>query len=235
MDEENNIQIDRRQLRERVLDRLRALILNGELHPGEFIRQQHIAEQFGVSQMPVREALKELAAEGLVENIPYRGVRVIQYSLNDINDLFALRSFLEGCTAKEAAHLISDEEVDHLFQLTEKMKAAIGSKQETIYRILNSQFHQTIYRASRSSFFIQTLDRLWSTYPTILGNFLSSTNQSIPTSDDKDNEEHYAIVGALRNHDAETTEKLMQEHIQFAGSELIQALKEHASKEVTLE
>lgn len=219
--------IDRRQLHERVLERLRAEILNGELKPGEFIRQQRIAEQYGVSQMPVREALKKLTAEALVEEIPYRGVRVIQYSLNDITDLFALRSFLEGRTANTAAALITEAELNHLSTLVEEMKSTAAAQQLADYRSLNRQFHQTIYRASKSYFLIQTLDKLWSTYPTMLpGNFPQTTAQPIPARDERDINEHNAIVAALMKRDGDTADRLMSDHIQYAGKELITTLKE---------
>jgi DNA-binding GntR family transcriptional regulator len=224
--------IDRRLLHERILERLRAAILNGELSPGEFIRQQRIAEQFGVSQMPVREALKALVAEGLVEDIPYRGVRVVQYTLKDIADLFALRSFLEGRTANAAASLISDTDLEHLSDLENEMRSSMASDEISLYRELNRQFHQTIYRSSKSYFLIQTLDKLWSSYPTMLpGNFPQTAAQSIPGGNQRDIDEHHAIVEALKMHEPGTAERLMCEHIQKAGEELYTTL-EHEPKEV---
>ena len=218
--------IDRRQLRERVLERLRADILNGELKPGEFIRQQRIAELYGVSQMPVREALKKLTAEALVEEIPYRGVRVIQYSLKDIADLFALRSFLEGRTANAAAALITEADLDNLSTLVKEMKSTAAAKQLADYRARNRQFHQTIYRASQSYFLIQTLDKLWETYPTMLpGNFPQATAQPTSARNNRDLEEHNAIVAALRKRDGDTADRLMHDHIQNAGKELITTLE----------
>ena len=89
-----------RQLRNLVADRLRTAILNGEIKPGEWLRQEKLAAEYNVSQMPIREALKELSAEGLVEHVPYRGVRVIEFSADDIEDLYASRSFLEGKAAR---------------------------------------------------------------------------------------------------------------------------------------
>jgi DNA-binding GntR family transcriptional regulator len=228
MNETTDFTIDHRQLRERVLERLRDEILNGELRPGEFVRQLHIAERYGVSQMPVREALKELAAEGLVENIPYRGVRVVQYSIDDIDDLFALRSFLEGRTAKAASSRITEEEVDGLVVLAEKMKVAIASKQEAVYRSINRQFHQTIYRISKSYFLIQILDKLWSTYPTMLpGNLSQTVTRPVASRNERDNEEHFAIIEALKKHDFTTVEILMKEHIKNAGNELVTVYQEH--------
>ena len=76
-----------RQLRKLVADQLRAAILDGRFKPGEWLRQERVAQELGVSQMPVREALKELAAEGLIEHVPYRGVRVVTLSVEDIEDL----------------------------------------------------------------------------------------------------------------------------------------------------
>jgi DNA-binding GntR family transcriptional regulator len=225
--------IDRRLLHELVLERLRAAILNGELCPGEFIRQQRIAEQFGVSQMPVREALKALVAEGLVEDIPYRGVRVVQYSLKDIADLFALRSFLEGRTASAAALLISEADLEHLSDLENKMRSSMALDEIASYRELNRQFHQTIYRSSKSYFLIQTLDKLWSSYPTMLpGNFPQTATQIIPGGSERDIDEHQAIFKALKMREPDLAERLMCEHIQKAGEELYTTLKDHESKEV---
>lgn len=230
---EKNEMIDRRQLHKKVLERLRQEILNGELRPGEFIRLQQIAEQFGVSQMPVREALKELESEALVEQIPYRGVRVVQYRLEDLADLFALRSFLEGRTTNTATSIITNVELDHLSILVDEMKSAVATEQVVEYRELNQQFHQTIYRASKSIYLIQALDKLWSTYPTMLhGNFPHSATDTISDRDERDVNEHRAIVVAIQKRDSETAECLMFEHIQKAGKELIATLQEYKLKEV---
>lgn len=72
-----------RQLRSFVAEQLRAAILEGRYKPGEWLRQERLAQELNVSQMPVREALKELAAEGLVEHVPYRGARVVAFSIEE--------------------------------------------------------------------------------------------------------------------------------------------------------
>jgi DNA-binding GntR family transcriptional regulator len=220
------------QLREQVMEYIRGAILNGELRAGEFIRQQHISEQLGVSQTPVREALKQLAAEGLVENIPYRGVCVIEYNLKDLTDLFALRSFMEGRTAYAATALITSTELENLSRLVDEMVSAMHSGQTAAYRELNRAFHQTIYHASRSAFLIQILDKLWSTYPSMLpGNFPQAVGDSIPERNERDIQEHLAIIAALQKRQAETAERLMGEHIQNAGQELVNALDERRVQE----
>ena len=108
----NSTSNSHRQLRNLVADKLREAILNGLIKPGEWLRQERLAMEYNVSQMPIREALKELSAEGLVEHVPYRGVRVIEFTADDIQDLYACRSYIEGMAARAAADNITDDELD---------------------------------------------------------------------------------------------------------------------------
>jgi len=110
-----------KQLRGWVADRLRADIHEGRIQPGEWLRQERIAQEYGVSQMPVREAFKELVAEGILEQYPYRGVRVVQISVADVEDLYATRSFLEGRAARVAALNITDEELQELKNIHDQL------------------------------------------------------------------------------------------------------------------
>ena len=111
-----------KQLHHAVADQLRAAIQTGRLKPGEWLRQERLAQELGVSQMPVREALKELIAEGLVEHLPYRGVRVVEFSPDDVGEVYAHRSFLEGRAAFIAARKITPEEIALLKDLQAQMK-----------------------------------------------------------------------------------------------------------------
>ncbi len=216
-----------------VSERIRTSILNGELKPGAFIRQQHIADKYGVSQISVREALKDLVSEGLVEHIPYCGVRVISYSLEDLSDLFALRAFIEGRTANTATKLITKAEIEYLSQLINEMKSAVEAEQFALYRELNRQFHLTIYQSSKSSFLIRTLEVLWSTYPTMLqGNFPQNDIPQAPDRNQRDFMEHSKIVDALERRDANAAESAMYEHIENAGKELLASLRESKRQEV---
>ena len=90
-------------VRDWVEKRLREAILGGLFKPGEWLRQQRVADQLGVSEMPVREALKKLAAEGVVEYLPYRGMRVREYSADDVADIYKVRACMEAMAACAAA------------------------------------------------------------------------------------------------------------------------------------
>jgi DNA-binding GntR family transcriptional regulator len=220
------------QLHERVSGWLRAAILSGEIKAGEWIRQKRIAEELGVSQMPVREALKELAAEGLVEHIPYRGVRVIRFSLEDVADLFAQRACLEAIAARTSASIITKEEIDRLRTVQEEMEASLEPEDVDRYRSLNRQFHQILYRASKREYLIRTLDQMWSAFPSMLfGDFSRTSSILLPSRESTDIQEHRAIIEALEARDPDRAERAMQVHIDHAGSDLVTYLNAKNEKE----
>jgi DNA-binding GntR family transcriptional regulator len=113
-------------VRDWVEDRLREDILRGLFQPGEWLRQHRVANQLGVSEMRVREALKKLAAEGLVEYLPYRGMRVHEYPPDDIADIYSVRAFMEGVAASAAAENITAEELLELKALATQLEERLS-------------------------------------------------------------------------------------------------------------
>ena len=218
-----------KQLRRVVAERLRAEILEGELKPGEWLRQERVAQEYGVSQMPVREALKELAAEGLVEHVPYRGVRVVAFSADDVADLYAARGFLEGMAARAAAEHITPEELAELRDLQAQMGARQAPEALAEYLELNRRFHQLICTASRRAYLIRLLNQIWAAFPTMLwGNVAAATELSLPERTAGDLAEHPAILDALAGRDAEAAERLIRQHIASTGAELVAHLRRAA-------
>lgn len=215
-----------KQLPQRVAERLRTAILEGQLRPGEWLRQERIASEYGVSQMPVREALKQLAAEGLVEHVPYRGVRVVQFSALDVEDLYACRAFVESMAARHAAASITPDELAELEKLHTRMSSLVDDSTVGEYRELNRRFHEAIYAASRRSYLVRTLAQLWSAFPTMLwSNFAATATTSPPGRVAPDTEEHASIVAALRAGDGEAAEKAMTRHIEESARQLMAALR----------
>lgn len=215
-----------RQLHKLVADQLRAAILEGRYRPGEWLRQEKLAQELNVSQMPVREALKELAAEGLIEHVPYRGVRVIEFSVEDLLDLYAHRAFLEGRAAAAAAHNITREEIAELKQLQAQMEQNLAPERVTQYRDLNRRFHKTIFNASRHEYLIRSLNQMWASFPTMLiGNYAATADNPLPERDNPDVTEHHSIIAALEKQDGAAAEKAVKEHIQATGQQLIKFLK----------
>lgn len=214
-----------RQLRKLVAEQLRASILEGRYKPGEWLRQEKLAQELKVSQMPVREALKELAAEGLIEHIPYRGARVVSFSIEDVIDLYEHRAFLEGRAAFFAASHITADEIAQLKQMEAEM-ASFPPEQIGEYRKINRLFHSLIFRACRRDYLIRTLIQMWETFPTMLtANFSATAHQPLPNRDLQDQSEHQAIIAALEARDGEHAEQAMRAHILSAANHLIEFLQ----------
>jgi len=215
-----------KQLRGWVADRLRADIHEGRIQPGEWLRQERLAQEYGVSQMPVREAFKALVAEGLLEQYPYRGVRVVELSSDDVEDLYATRSFLESRAARAAALNITDEEIRELKEIQTELTTYSQPEQANFYRPLNRNFHQVIADASRRPYLIRALNQMWEIFPAMLWNILPlTTSSSLPEMVEPDWEEHKALIEALENHDPGLCEKLAREHIEKAGKKLLAAMR----------
>ena len=215
-----------KQLAHHVADRLRAEILEGRVRPGEWLRQERLAQEQGVSQMPVREALKQLAAEGLVEHIPYRGVRVVEFTVEDVEDLYACRLFIEGMAARYAASAITDDEIREVTELHHRMLRCTTPDQLPEYRELNRRFHAAIFNASRRSFLIRSLAQLWAAFPTMLwSNVPRVAAASAPGRDQPDTVEHAEIVAALRERSPDRAERAVRGHIEAAGAALLAAME----------
>lgn len=214
------------QLRRVIAERLRAAILANELKPGEWLRQESLAQKFGVSQTPVREALQDLAGEGLAEHVPYRGIRVLKFQLDDVLDLYACRAFLESRAARYAAENITLEHLTELKRLLNEMERHRAQKYWADYRRLNREFHQAIYTASWHKYLIRTLNQMWSAFPTMmLGNFAETAAKPVPQRGASNKQEHQAIIAALEAHDGEQAEQLMRRHIEESAQRIVAVLE----------
>jgi DNA-binding GntR family transcriptional regulator len=214
-----------KQLRQWVLDRLRSDILEGRLQAAEWLRQDRLAQEYGVSQTPVREALKQLAAEGLVEHIPYRGIQIVKFSLMDAEDLYQCRAAIEGIAARFAAESITEAEIAEVQSLHTRMLACPMPDGLPEYRKLNRQFHERITGASRRPFLFRMINQVWGAFPTMLwSNIPGIALTSTPERDEPDAAEHAEIVAALTAHDSDRAETAVRAHIESAGRTLINAM-----------
>lgn len=211
------------QLRHVIAERLRAAILANEFKPGEWLRQEQLAQQFGVSQTPVREALQDLVGEGVVERVPYRGIRVLEFTLTDLHDLYACRAFLEGLAARYATEHITADEIAELRRLVDEMAREYARQEWNAYRELNRQFHRVIYTASHHPFLIRTLNQLWTAYPTML---LSSFAGPIRERRTLNTREHRAIIAALEARAPARAERLMRQHIAESARRIQKMLRD---------
>lgn len=217
---------EHKQLHNVVIDRLRDMIMQGDLKAGEWLRQERLARELGVSHTPIREALKQLEIEGLVQHVPYRGVRVVEFSIEDVVDIYAMRSALEAIAASAAALCMTEEELAEVRSLHEQ-HAAIKHPIEQLATIreLNRQFHRKIIQGSRRTHLIRALEQLWSWFPTMLWNqFALAADANTPERAGADNRDHQLIVEALESRNPEVAEQLMREHIDKSREALLRHL-----------
>jgi DNA-binding GntR family transcriptional regulator len=150
-----------RTITEQVLARLRDMILTGALVPGSRIDQNDLARRFGVSVVPVREALARLQSSGLVRIIPHRGVFVEELSAEELIDIYSVREVLEEQAARLAADRLTDADVEAIERIAQQSEAAAYANDYEVFLQLNNEFHFTIYRAAHRRHLFQIIQRLW--------------------------------------------------------------------------
>lgn len=204
---------------------IRAGILSGEFARGQRLREEELAERVGVSRTPVREALRRLDAEGLIDFTPNRGARVTAWSGRELEDLYEARALLEGYGARLAAARITTEELDELALIAEKMAALaeIDPKPADELTTLNGRFHRTIVQASRNSQ-LDSLVRGLMDVPLIYRTFQRYSPERMRAAQFHHNE----LVNALRARDGEWAESVMRAHILAARTTAIEAMRDDA-------
>lgn len=150
------ISIPRQVLHQEVAVRLRQRIVEGQLGPGAKLNERELAELLNVSRTPLREAIKMLAAEGLVELLPNRGAVVAQMSEQDVADTFEVIAGLEGQSGELAAQRITEAELAEIRALHYEMMAAFTRRDLPTYYRLNAQIHTQINAAARNPVLAQT-------------------------------------------------------------------------------
>ena len=194
-----------------LLARMQEDILTGEMMPGEKIIEQKLCEKYGASRTPVREALKQLEADGLVEYILNRGYFVIGMSDQDFEDMFDLRKACEIQAVKWAIERITEEEKERLEETFEFMEFYTMRSDTEKMLVINAGFHQIIYEASKNRMLQKLL--------TSLQNYLKYKSPEVVQQDNYLTtvlEEHRAIFKAFMDDDPREGGRAMEIHINRA-------------------
>jgi len=152
--------VSRKSLPEVIASDIRERILSGELAEGETIRQEALAEEYDVSRMPIREALKRLDAEGLVQFANNRGATVTKHSLREIGEIFDLRVLLEVDLFREAIPRMTDADFAKCQQILDKLEDSYDLDQVAKWGAQNSEYHAALYAAAGRSLTNELLQRI---------------------------------------------------------------------------
>lgn len=217
--------IQKRPLKEDIFDVLHEKIISGTYKPGNWLRQEEIATQLGVSMTPVREALDLLVSAGLAERVPYRGVRVREMSTKDVVEAYGLRLVLEAVIAQEAARNITAEQVQGLESMVDEMKKHETLREMSTARRLSREFHSAIANASRNDLLIKLYDIVANAFPDwLLYEAVFRKPELLVDSMANTDSEHLAIVEALKKGDGLEAAQKSVEHVMESGKWLEQYL-----------
>lgn len=205
-----------RIVRHQVREGLQQMILSGQRQPGTKLRQQELAEHFGVAQGVVREALLELQAYGLVEIIDNRGVFVSRLDKSKLLEAFEVREMHEGLAARLCCQRATREEIHKLREMVEEIYRLDRQKRYEEMGVLDREFHMSLIDLSGNSMLV----RLAHNYR-ILGKFVRANRNAQEVR-----EEHQAILKAIENGQADQAEKLIREHVAAARRAVEDSLKD---------
>lgn len=197
----------------RLLDDIR----NGALSPGARLRETDLAERLGISRTPVREAIRQLEADGLVVHLPRQGAAIRSLDHAEVVELYEMRAVLEGTAARLAARAASDIELAELGALNAELSATPAGPQA---REVNRQFHRSLLDAARNRFLLKSMSALQKTL-LILG----PTTLADPARAMAAVQEHAAVLAALEARDGAGAEAAMRAHVGAALSARLRGMR----------
>lgn len=212
-------------LHDQVAQQLRDLIFSGELSPGAFVDETGLCEQWAISRTPLREALKVLAAEGLVRHEPRRGSFVNEVTEQDLDDIFPVMALLEGRCAFEAAQQATDADIAVLEDLHQQLERNATQGRIPEYYAANYAIHEAIIAIAGNKWLAQVIGDLRKILK------LARLQQlNAPGRLSQSLAEHMAIFAALKARDAEGADAAMRTHLTRQREALRQLARQRKSR-----
>ncbi|NOE20177.1 MULTISPECIES: GntR family transcriptional regulator [Ruegeria] len=211
--------ITKQSLPDVIANDLRERILSGELAEGETIRQEALAEEYDVSRMPIREALKRLNAEGLVQWANNRGGSVTKHSLDEIGEIFDLRILIEVDLFRRAIPNMGPGEFARCDEILKQMEASYDENDVGKWGILNYQYHSALYAASQRKLTNELLDRVNLQSDRYVRMHLSVMKQREPAK-----KEHRDLLRLAREGNVDKACEVLAQHIRRTKEQLLEMI-----------
>ena len=208
-------------LRDVVFNTLRDAILTGKLVPGERLMENQLAEKLGVSRTPVREALRMLELENLVELVPRKGAQVLDMSEKDITNILEVRSALEGLATSLACKKMTKEDLQQLKNMEVDFEKAVADNDVEHFVDIDEDFHDLIFAATEN-------DKLISIFRNLriqLYRYRMAQAKNNETSMSTIVAHHRSIIRAIENHDAEEGATIAQGHIKYQTESILRFVR----------
>lgn len=208
--------VERQRAPEQVVDQLRNAITSGSLRPGQRLQQADLAKRLGVSRMPIREALRTLEREGLVELQPYRGAVVANLSSDELREIYEIRIALETLAVRTGVPMM---EASDLAALDRELASMDDAEDSAAWLRHNARFHELLYASSGRSLLLETIDNLRHKSDRFLGLFATTRDRTFAAQ-----EEHRAIFERCRAADADGAARLLAAHLRHTVASLAPVL-----------
>jgi DNA-binding GntR family transcriptional regulator len=215
----------RKSLREEVYESLKKSILHGKLKGGQRLIEETLADQIGISRTPVREAFHKLERDDLVTKLPKGGFAVREFTKEDVDEIFGIRSALESYAAYLATLHISSEKISQLEKKVKESEDALAKGDDEKLVQLNTEFHDLIYKSCKSKKLTEMINNFrdyFYRYRSLLLRTEKGTNYSI--------DDHRRMLEAMRKKNPRLVERLVRIHL-VRGKDII--LKEVSEKKIT--
>ena len=214
--------IERHQtLREKILETIREAILKGTLKPGEKVAEPELAERFGISRTPIREAFRQLESEGYLTVIPRKGAVVTALSEQDVQEFYAIKSILEGYAAELAATRLTDKDIDKLKSINEKLKALASEGDVKAFFRVHGEFHDLFVRAAGNHKLAELITQMGLKF-----NRLRMASLSVKGRMDISVAEHERLIEAFKDQDGNQAENLVKKTAAIGGQVLLESMTE---------
>ena len=215
-------------LRDQVVGNLRQAIINGQFAPGQRLVERHMCELLGVSRTLVREALRQLEAEGWVHNLPYRGPVVASMGPEEVRELYEVRAALEGMAALRCAELATPEHLARLAEAVEIMTAAQRRGDPATHREQVHVFYEVLREAAGNSLLREKLSAMSARMAWLRGFTLVRPERAVVAV-----KEEALLLRALQARDGALARQLCEAHMRKAGEAVVAALSASAEAQLT--
>ena len=213
--------LQRRPMKEEIFELLHRRVIAGKYRPGEWLRQEEIASQLGVSMTPVREALDLLVASGLAERVPYRGVRILELSGEEILDSYVMRLVMEQTIARVAAISIKREQLAGLEEMLQQMQPLVTLNDLAALQQINREFHLLIARAGGNALLTRLYVTAINTFPDWMLYEAMFRHEELLSGYLADEfEQHRELVAALAEGDPQKAGACALAHVLKLGEEI---------------
>lgn len=203
-------------LREKILENIRDAIISGSLKAGSRVSESELAERYGISRTPIREAFRQLESEGYLTVIPRRGAVVKEFTPRDVEEFYAIKSIMEGYAARRACEKFSAKELDRLQAINNKLAELARQNDIKHFFKIHSDFHDLFIKVADN-------EKLRDLITGLVNKFqrLRLTSLSLPGRMMISVQEHEKIIDAFRRKDADTAEDLVRRNAEYGGMVLM--------------